>query len=198
LLFKERFWAGIEDGSITLAFRRWKRPTVRTGGRLLHPAGELAIDAVDLVTEESISEEHARRAGYVSRQALLAELGRYRGTLYRIKFHRLGPDPRVALRGEAELTTEETADIRRRLSVMDRNERWTLRTLQIVKERPATLAAKLAGALGSETPRFKARVRRLKELGLTESLTVGYRLSPRGEALLAKLESDRLAGEREA
>jgi hypothetical protein len=31
---------------------------------------------------------------------------------------------------------------------------------------------------------FKADVRKLKELGLTESLEVGYRLSPRGRAVL--------------
>jgi ribosomal protein S19E (S16A) len=31
---------------------------------------------------------------------------------------------------------------------------------------------------------FKRRVRQLKELGLTESLEVGYRLSPRGRAVL--------------
>jgi hypothetical protein len=31
---------------------------------------------------------------------------------------------------------------------------------------------------------FKRRVRRLKELGLTESLPVGYRLSPRGRSFL--------------
>jgi hypothetical protein len=31
---------------------------------------------------------------------------------------------------------------------------------------------------------FKRDVRRLKELGLTESLEVGYRLSPRGRAFL--------------
>ena len=29
---------------------------------------------------------------------------------------------------------------------------------------------------------FKIRVRRLKDLGLTESLDVGYRISPRGAA----------------
>lgn len=34
-------------------------------------------------------------------------------------------------------------------------------------------------------PTVKAGVRKLKELGLTESLAVGYRLSPRGAALLA-------------
>lgn len=32
---------------------------------------------------------------------------------------------------------------------------------------------------------LKVRVRRLKELGLTESLDVGYRLSKRGRGLLA-------------
>lgn len=34
---------------------------------------------------------------------------------------------------------------------------------------------------------FKANVRKLKELGLTESLEVGYRLSARGRALLDAL-----------
>jgi hypothetical protein len=32
-------------------------------------------------------------------------------------------------------------------------------------------------------------VRKLKELGLTESLLVGYRLSPRGRALLDQLDA---------
>lgn len=47
------------------------------------------------------------------------------------------------------------------------------------EERRALLGEKLA---------FKADVRKLKELGLTESLDVGYRLSARGEAALAALE----------
>ena len=35
-----------------------------------------------------------------------------------------------------------------------------------------------------EKLKFKSNVRRLKALGLTESLEVGYRLSPRGQAWL--------------
>jgi ribosomal protein S19E (S16A) len=35
-----------------------------------------------------------------------------------------------------------------------------------------------------DTQPFKLRVRRLKELGLTESLPKGYRVSPRGRAFL--------------
>jgi hypothetical protein len=46
-------------------------------------------------------------------------------------------------------------------------------------------AADLAAAMGRERQPFKADVRKRKELGLTESLEVGYRLSPRGRALLA-------------
>jgi hypothetical protein len=41
--------------------------------------------------------------------------------------------------------------------------------------------------VGREKLPFKRDVRKLKELGLTESLLVGYRLSPRGRALLAGL-----------
>jgi hypothetical protein len=38
-----------------------------------------------------------------------------------------------------------------------------------------------------DTPGFKRRVRQLKELGLTESLETGYRLSPHGERVLSHL-----------
>jgi hypothetical protein len=48
-------------------------------------------------------------------------------------------------------------------------------------------AADLAAAAGRERHPFKTDVRKLKALGLTESLEVGYRLSPRGLALLARL-----------
>ena len=45
----------------------------------------------------------------------------------------------------------------------------------------------LAESAGIERADFKLNVRKLKALGLTISLDVGYRLSPRGVALLATL-----------
>ena len=48
------------------------------------------------------------------------------------------------------------------------------------------VSTELAAAAGQERAYFKLRVRRLKALGLTESLEVGYRLSPRGAAYLAR------------
>ena len=57
--------------------------------------------------------------------------------------------------------------------------------LRTIAERPAVRAADLAASFGRETQSFKLDVRKLKNLGLTLSLEVGYRLSPRGEAYLA-------------
>jgi Mn-dependent DtxR family transcriptional regulator len=68
---------------------------------------------------------------------------------------------------------------------------WTEATLRAIDERPATRAATLAESFGRDAPSFTSDVRRLKALGLTESLEVGYRLSPRGRAFLARLAPER-------
>jgi hypothetical protein len=54
---------------------------------------------------------------------------------------------------------------------------------------PGSRAQGLAEHLNREKLRFKADVRRLKALGLTESLETGYRLFPRGEAPMTVLRS---------
>jgi transposase len=62
----------------------------------------------------------------------------------------------------------------------------TYDTIALEQLRVAAMTASAAGtAEHRERHPFKADVRKLKELGLTESLEVGYRLSPRGRALLA-------------
>ena len=187
MLFDERFWPGIADGSITVAFRRWKRPTVKSGGRLRCPVGELAIESVTTISETEITERDARRAGCASRGEVLQLLSGRDGMLYRIDFRLAGPDLRIALRERASLTGEEFDEVMSRLKRMDRSDPWTRETLRLIRARPATRAASLAASQGSETLPFKTRVRRLKDLGLTESLGVGYRLSLRGESVLNAL-----------
>jgi hypothetical protein len=73
MLFRQRFLDGIRDGAITLAFRRWRKPSVRAGGTLLTAAGQLDIPAVDEVAITGISDAEAGHAGYGSRDELLAE-----------------------------------------------------------------------------------------------------------------------------
>ena len=197
MLFEKRFWPGLADGSVTVAFRRWKRPTVKSGGTLQSRAGVLAIDSVERVTERSITAADARAAGYPSRRALLAELDRHRAedaVLYRIAFHYQGEDPRRALRERTDLSAQELGEIGARLARLDRSSRrgpWTTAVLELIRDNPGTLAADLAAGRGQERLAFKTDVRKLKALGLTESLRVGYRLSPRGEAVLAWLDQQR-------
>jgi hypothetical protein len=191
MLFPQRFWSGLADGSVELAFRRWRRAGVKAGGTQLTPAGVLAIDTVDVVDVGDITEDEARRAGYRDRAELLAELDRHPdGTLYRISFHHGGADPRLALREAADVPDDELARIRARLARLDRASRhgpWTQAVLRLIAAHPAVRAADLAASLGRETQPFKTDVRKLKQLGLTESLDVGYRLSPRGRTVLPRL-----------
>lgn len=188
MLFRQRFLDGIRDGTITLAFRRWRRPSVRSGGTLLTAAGQLSITSVDEVAMSRISDADAHRAGYTSREELLGELKtRDEGQVYRIELGALRVDPRVTLRQSASLSETECDEIARRLHRLDeRSTRgpWTGQTLDLIRSRPGVRAGDLCGVVGLELQSFKLNVRKLKALGLTESLEVGYRLSPRGAAFM--------------
>jgi hypothetical protein len=194
VLFPARHWPGLADGTITLAFRRWPRPRVRARHRYRTPAGVLEVDAIEVVELGDIDDEQARQAGFQGRDDLVRLLERKReGVVYRIAFHHAGPDPRIELRERAELSPDQLDELRARLADIDaRTKRgpWTHAYLRLISERPGVLAAELAPLVGRPRLPFKADVRRLKELGLTESLEVGYRLSPRGQALLAALAAD--------
>ncbi len=120
MLFPQRFLPGLADGSVTLALRRWRRPSVKAGGRQRTPVGVLAIDAVEEIGPDDLTAADARRAGYVDLAELQRELARYReGTLYRIAFHLAGPDPRIALRDRADLSDDDWAAVQTRLARLD-------------------------------------------------------------------------------
>jgi len=191
MLLDRDILARIARGEVSLAFRRWRRPTVRSAGTLLTSAGRLDIGAVAVVGIDSVTPEEASLAGYPSRTALLSELNRRpEGEIYRIELGALRPDPRVALR-KAPLDRRQAAELRQRLNRLDAASTdgpWTLKTLQVIRDHPEVRAADLCGLVGQERDRFKPNVRKLKNLGLTISLEVGYRLSPRGESYLRERE----------
>jgi hypothetical protein len=110
----------------------------------------------------------------------------------RIELRLDGEDPRIALRErlpeQAELET-----LIAKLAKIDAASAapWTTRYLELIAGQPGVVSHVLAAQVDADVPPFKRRVRQLKELGLTESLEVGYRLSPRGRAVLGRLVSDR-------
>lgn len=174
----------IASGRFDTAFRKWVRPTVKAGGTLTTSAGVLAIDAVDVVALNAVTPEDLKRAGFQHRADLDAMLGDRKGTLYRIRLRYLGEDPREALRESADISDAEADAVAQTLSRMDGTTPWVRRTLELIGSAPGQSAQELARVLEVAPAKLKGNIRRLKALGLTESLPVGYRLSPRGQAWL--------------
>jgi len=194
MLIQIRFRDAIANGTVTLTFRRWRRPQVVAGNTYRTAAGRIVVEAVDVVDPARITTADAKRAGFGSRDDVVAALrGEPDLPTYRVRFRVAeGPDPRAELAATADLSTAEVDELRRRLERLDRASShgpWTTAVLEVIAERPAVRAADLAAGFGRETQPFKLDVRKLKNLGLTLSLEIGYRLSPRGEAYLAAVHA---------
>lgn len=192
--FEPRLRHGIHDGSITLAFRRWRRRQVVAGHHYRTGLGMVLAETVDVVEPSDITPAQARDAGFDSVQALVDDLrGDPALPLYRIRFRPLDTaDPRDELAATATMTESETAAIAVRLERMDRASKrgpWTMQVLTQIASQPGVSSALLAPELDWERADFKQHVRRLKALGLTISLDVGYRISPRGAAYLAATDA---------
>lgn len=195
LLFKKPFHAGLVDGSIRLTFRTWDKPHVRAGGRYrCHPIGVLEVEDVRRVRVRDIDARDAALAGFASRDELVAYL---RGApnagalgddreVFRIALHHGGDGDRVEIALDDRLSAEDVEAIAGKLARMDGKQPWTRETLRLIAKHPRVAASKLAAKLGRDTLPFKIDVRKLKKLGLTQSFEVGYELSPRGRAFLAK------------
>lgn len=176
---------GVAEGRVTHVFRRWKQSRVRAGSTLVTVAGVVEITAVTQV--DTITDEDARGAGASSAEAVRkAFRGADGDPVFRIDLRFAGADPRDEL--SAGLEPPEVDGITTRLERLDRASThcaWTRATLEAVAAHPGLRAADLAALLGRERDPFKLDVRKLKNLGLTHSLEVGYRISPRGAAYLA-------------
>ncbi len=179
--------AAIVRGEVDLAYRRWDRPRVVVGTRMRTGVGVIEVTSVERVAASRITAAQAHRAGERSiadlRRLLEAKSDK---PVYRVGLRFAGEDPRADLRRTVP-SAEEISEIRRRLDRLDRASSigpWTAATLAAIDAAPGVRAPDLAAGFGRDTPSFKRDVRKLKELGLTESLDIGYRLSPRGIAVV--------------
>jgi hypothetical protein len=183
---------GIANGTITLVLRRWDVPRAKPGGTQRTPAGTIRIDAVtELPGRHRVTAVQARAAGYPDAKSAQAALDRRPARhTYAIGVSFLAPDERPDLAADDQLSDSDVDTIGARLRRWDAagdGSPWTRQYLELIAANEAVRAPDLATRLGMETPRFKRRVRQLKGLGLTISLDVGYRLSPRGRAYLRRI-----------
>ena len=189
MLLRHDVLTGIETGRIESVYRRWDQARVKAGSKLRTAIGVVEVLSVDAVDPADLTQEDAVAGGLESVPELIASAGNRGETLYCIRLRHVGPDPRVTLRetipDEAGIT-----EIDRRLHRLDslsKNGPWTKETLGLIAANPGVRAEDLAASAGREKMPFKLDVRKLKEMGLTESLLTGYRLSPRGESVLKSL-----------
>lgn len=179
---------GIADGSISLVLRRWDKARAKPGGTQRTQAGTIRIESVtEHPGDYRVTAAQARAAGYRDAATAQAQLDRRPAAhTFVIGVSYLAPDERPELAADAELTDADVAAISARLARWDAaTEPWTRQYLTMIAANEAVRAPDLAAHVGLDVPRFKRRVRQLKGLGLTISLDVGYRLSPRGRAYLA-------------
>lgn len=181
--------AAVADGSITVTIRLWKRPHAKVGGRYAVGSVVVEVDTIELMPFHAITDEDVRDAGAVDRDALRARAA-HAGPIgddtlvYRIEFHVIGAksDPKPI-----PVDDDYIATIVVKLDRMDGRSAhgdWTRRVLQLIAGNPGTVSTELAPIAGRTRPEFKTDVRKLKALGLTESLETGYRLTAVGERVL--------------
>jgi hypothetical protein len=194
MLFTAATLRGLTEGTVKCTYRRWEVVRPKVGSRFTTAAGVVEVTSINAADEEQLTDQDAADAGFDSVAALVKwTSAKGRGDLYRIGIALAGPDPRIALRRSDELTPADVAALKARLDRMDgaAEQPWTDSTLRQIEHLPGVVSTDLAAQAGQERRAYKMRVRRLKALGLTESLERGYRLSPRGRAYLASLDRPR-------
>jgi hypothetical protein len=190
-LFSGRDHERVVRGDLTVTWRLWKYAHVKAGR--VYPTGfggGHAIDDVRAVRVADVTDADAQEAGLADAAALVELARAHTGApvsddtiLYRVQFHYV-----LQLPAKPALPVEE---ISRRLQRLDQNSRWgewTEPALRLIEENPGVVSTVLAAEIGQPRAEFKTNVRKLKALGLTISLEVGYELSELGQTYLDSLE----------
>jgi ASCH domain len=90
--FSRDLRADVLSGHITVTFRLWRQPRVKTGGRYRVGTGQIEVDSIELLPFSSIDETDLRLSGEADLESLrlrAAHAGPINDStlLYRIEFH---------------------------------------------------------------------------------------------------------------
>lgn len=175
----------VASGRITVTFRLWKRLHAKVGGRYTVGPTIIEVDAIEMIPFHAVTKRDVELAGAPSKDAVRRRAA-HAGPIdddtlvYRVEFHVVDAKPSIA---DALTDDEHVAHVMKKLDAMDARSKigaWTRATLRRIGEREGMVSTELAAQLHRPRMEFKADVRKLKALGLTESLETGYRLTPLG------------------
>ena len=178
----------IAAGQITVTFRLWKRLHAKVGGQYTVGPVVIEVDSIEMIPFHAVTKRDIKLAGASSRDAL-RERAAHAGPIdddtlvYRIEFHVVGAK---STRTATPFDDDHVALVNTKLDAMDARSKadaWTRVTLRLIAEHEAMVSTDLAAQMHRPRMEFKADVRKLRALGLTESLEVGYRLTPLGRRI---------------
>lgn len=191
MLFKNNHLNNIKKGNITLAFRKWQKPSVKIGTLLHTSVGLIEIKNIEVIQENEITTEDAINSGFKNKEALFNSLStKNKGDIFKIVISFYSEDPRIKLREQTDVSDKEFANILSKLNRLDKFSKegvWTTKVLQTIEENPNLHAIGIASLTGFQKEWLKINIRKLKNLGLTISHSIGYEISPRGKVVLQKL-----------
>lgn len=190
MMFRVHQLLAIKAGKISLAFRRWDKPHTKKGSTMKTAIGVIEVTDVQVVKENSITRGDAKKAGFESVAALIAEMNKWSktGTIYKVKVKYVSEDPRLELRERTDLSEDEFQKLKAKLDRLDKTRGpWVLKVMKLIKRFPERRAGDLADIMQMDKFDFKINVRKLKNLGLTVSHEIGYSISPLGERVMERL-----------
>lgn len=186
--FRQDSHDAVADGRITVTFRLWKRAHAKVGGRYTVGSVVIEVDSIEMIPFHAVTKRDLKLAGMPTKDAL-RERAAHAGPIdddtlvYRIEFHVVGAKPTKAA---ALFDDGHVALVNTKLDAMDARSKavaWTRATLSLIGAHEGKVSTDLAVQMDRPRMDFKADVRKLKALGLTESLEVGYRLTPLGRRI---------------
>jgi hypothetical protein len=191
MLFKQEHLNGIKAGTITLAYRKWKKLSINKGSSIKTSVGIIEIVDISETLLSAITDKDAESAGYANLKTLTDLLDAVPiGTIYKIEVRYQSADPRLALRKITKLNNDELLSLKYKINRLDQFSKqgdWTKLVLETIRQHPRLSAANLALITDKEKEWLKINIRKLKNLGLTISHEPGYTLSPLGEYYLSTM-----------
>ena len=156
---------------------------VKPGATQLTQAGLLKITDIQEVDANKLTSKELRDSDQTITG--IHKLASGDGFLFEIRVQFAGADPRISLRNKALENIDDYHNLKIKLDKYDKSKNgpWT-HILDEINQHPGKKAQTLANNLSLEKLWLKTQIRKLKALGLTISLDVGYKLSPRGFSYL--------------
>ena len=192
MLFKVKDLQAIKNGDVHFAFRNWEKPRVKKGSIINTAVGQIRIENVEQITAGKISKKDLLLSGYKDLNKLLIQLkAKTSDPIYKIKVCYHGEDPRIAMRNRSTITDTEFQEIKTKLDRMDNRSAsgpWTIKVLHLIDKHPHQRAQFLADTLNADKDKLKINIRKLKNMGLTQSHEIGYTISAFGKQFLIVLE----------